>query len=75
MEIHHLFEGGRSWPIRYYHPCVRCDRMKNGRGMTPVVIYAGVVELVDSMDLGSITLVVCGFESRRPHHAERSYST
>lgn len=33
--------------------------------------YAGVVELVDSMDLGSITLVVCGFEPRRPHQTER----
>ena len=29
--------------------------------------YAGVVELVDSTDLGSVTSVVCGFESRRPH--------
>ena len=37
----------------------------NSRGK---IKYAGVVELVDSMDLGSITFVVCGFESRRPHH-------
>ena len=31
--------------------------------------YAGVVELVDSTDLGSVTSVVCGFESRRPHQS------
>ena len=31
------------------------------------LISAGVVELVDSTDLGSVTSVVCGFESRRPH--------
>lgn len=37
-------------------------------------MYAGVVELVDSTDLGSVTSVVCGFESRRPHHDECSYS-
>ena len=43
---------------------------KNSDGMKPPLIYAGVVELVDSMDLGSITLVVCGFESRRPHQKE-----
>ena len=30
-------------------------------------MYAGVVELVDSTDLGSVASVVCGFESRRPH--------
>ena len=34
-------------------------------------MYAGVVELVDSTDLGSVASVVCGFESRRPHHIER----
>ena len=34
-------------------------------------MYAGVVELADSTDLGSVTSVVCGFESRRPHHIER----
>ena len=37
------------------------------------LIYAGVVELVDSMDLGSIALMVCGFESRRPHHVGASF--
>ena len=37
----------------------------------PAAISAGVVELVDSMDLGSITSVVCGFESRRPHQTNR----
>ena len=42
----------------------------NSRGK---IKYAGVVELVDSMDLGSITFVVCGFESRRPHHVGASY--
>ena len=35
-------------------------------------MYAGVVELVDSTDLGSVTSVVCGFESRRPHHVGAS---
>mgnify|MGYP000189284508 CR=1 FL=1 len=35
----------------------------------PGIISAGMVELADTMDLGSITLVVCGFESRRPHQA------
>ena len=29
-------------------------------------MYAGVVELVDSTDLGSVTSVVCGFESPPP---------
>ena len=36
-------------------------------GVKHWLIYAGVVELVDSTDLGSVTSVVCGFESRRPH--------
>ena len=35
-------------------------------------MYAGVVELVDSTDLGSVTSVVCGFESRRPHQLRNS---
>ena len=34
-------------------------------------MYAGVVELVDSTDLGSVASVVCGFESRRPHQKKR----
>ena len=46
--------------------------------MTPDVIkcrgqfymeYAGVVELVDSVDLGS-SAKACRFESCRPHHIE-----
>ena len=35
--------------------------------------YAGVVELADSTDLGSVTSVVCGFKSRRPHHLCHSF--
>ena len=32
------------------------------------------MELVDSTDLGSVTSVVCGFESRRPHHLWQTLS-
>lgn len=46
----------------------------DGDGKTVAVflplISAGVVELADSTDLGSVTPVVCGFKSRRPHQKE-----
>ena len=48
-------------------PCKNQRRIKK-RQVTLPLISAGVVELADSADLGSVTSVVCGFESRRPHH-------
>ena len=41
--------------------------IKNSSSIKLLLMFAGVVDLADSMDLGSITLMVCGFESRRPH--------
>ncbi len=35
--------------------------------------HAGVAELVDARDLKSLSLWLCGFDPRRPHHLPASW--
>ena len=58
----------RYAPPRFPHR-VKTEGNEIATGNPVAHIFAGVVELVDSTDLGSVTSVVCGFESRRPHQS------
>ena len=54
--------------LLYYNCPLRRVQLTILHGNSILSYHAGVVELADSTDLGSVTFMVCGFDSRRPHH-------
>lgn len=57
--------------LLYYNCPVRRVQLTILHGNSILSYHAGVVELADSTDLGSVTFMVCGFDSRRPHQKRR----
>ena len=53
--------------LLYYNCPLRRVQLTILHGNSILSYHAGVVELADSTDLGSVTFMVCGFDSRRPH--------
>ena len=57
--------------LLYYNCPLRRVQLTILHGNSILSYHAGVVELADSTDLGSVTFMVCGFDSRRPHQKGR----
>ena len=50
--------------LLYYNCPLRRVQLTILHGNSILSYHAGVVELADSTDLGSVTFMVCGFDSR-----------
>ena len=53
--------------LLYYNCPLRRVQLTILHGNSILSYHAGVVELADSTDLGSVTFMVCGFDSRLEH--------